>query len=354
MSEAMKALLHSGPGLLIGIPTLGRPVPLDWAFAFKSLNPPINYNTMFHIVVGKEVAAARNDMVQAAIDKGAKYLFFMGDDTVPPNHALRQLIYRMEHDDKVGVVGGVYCAKADPAYPLVFRGNGRGSFWDWKIGEYFEVTGLGMDCTLLRIDMLKGMEGPWFKTVKDDRYLDGINSAEEWTEDLYFLNRVVNDGRYKIMCDGSVICSHHDVYGKKIYNLPPDSLPMRQKVKLKDKQGLLIGEPLTMADGDEFEITTFGDEGSDFRGHPSSLPWDADVFHWIVITNILQVTDAIALEAIRVCKPGGKITMHFQEFIDVHRVIEHYRRLDIKAVPTTNCSIIDIFKPVAVETPSGV
>ena len=45
----MKKLLTTGPGILIAIPTLGRPVNLDWALAFKALNPPINYNINFSI-----------------------------------------------------------------------------------------------------------------------------------------------------------------------------------------------------------------------------------------------------------------------------------------------------------------
>ena len=46
----MKQKLHSGPGLVVGLPTLGRPVTLDWALAFKSLNPPINFNSLFQIL----------------------------------------------------------------------------------------------------------------------------------------------------------------------------------------------------------------------------------------------------------------------------------------------------------------
>lgn len=338
-----KKFLHSGPGLLIGIPTLGRPVPLDWAFAFKSMNPPINYNVMHHVIKGVEVAVARNEMAHVALAKDAKYIFFLGDDTVPPAFVLQQLIYRMEQDPTVGVVGGVYCVKTEPSYPLVFRGNGNGAYWDWKIGEYFEVSGLGMDCTLIRTSILKDIPEPWFKTVRSDKYMDGVNDAEEWTEDLYFFNKLAEQGKWKVMCDASVICSHWDVYGNKSYGLPPDSLPMRQKVKLKDKTVLVIGEMIQMSDGDQFDITHFGDEDSDYRGHPSQLPFDADEFNWVILTNISHISDAVVIEALRVCKPGGKLTVHFTEFMDVARIQQHWARTDLHAV-VVNDSVVELTK----------
>lgn len=303
-------------------------MPLDWAFAFKSLNPPLNYNTIFHVIQGKEVAHARNEFVKVAIEKDAKYLFLLGDDTVVPNHTLRQLIFRMEQDPTVGVVGGVYCCKSDPPYPLVFRGNGKGSYWDWKIGEYFEVTGLGMDCTLIRVDLLRSMgESDWFLTISTDEFLDARNNAEEWTEDLYFLKRVAEGTKYKIMCDGSVICSHHDVYGNKVYNLPPDSLPMRQKLVAKDKRALMIGPPLELTDGESFDVTTFGDEGSDYRGHRSTLPFATEEFDWTIVTDIRDISRDSIIEWLRCTRT--KLTMTFYEFISIPQVVEHLKQYNI-------------------------
>src|SRR5258708_5219894 len=135
----MNEVRHNvGATLMIALPTLGRPVPLQWALNFKSLNPPINYNCDFNVMFGKEIGFARNALAKAAVERGCKYLFFLGDDVVAPPHSLRQLIYRMENNSRVDVVGGVYCAKAEPAAPLVFKENGQGSYWDWKIGEFFE------------------------------------------------------------------------------------------------------------------------------------------------------------------------------------------------------------------------
>ena len=196
---------------MIGIPTLGRPLTLDWAMAFKGLCPPINYNYNHMVVKNQPVDVAREAIAEQALSQGNKYLFFLGDDVVVPNPTLRQLIFRMEQNPKIGVVGGVYCSKSDPPAPLVFRENGLGTYWDWKVGEFFEVSGLGMDCTLIRTEVLSKMSKPWFKTVDTDQFKDGVNQADMWTEDLFFLNKLKKETEFEVWCDGSLICGHEDV-----------------------------------------------------------------------------------------------------------------------------------------------
>jgi hypothetical protein len=211
-------LVASKTGVVIGIPTLGRPVSLAWASAYKSLNPPINYNMTVMQIMNSPVADARNAIAREALKNESRYVFFLGDDVVVPPHALRQFIMRMENNPHIGVIGGVYCSKSEPPAPLVFRGNGQGSYWDWKIGEFFEVTGLGMDCTLIRTDLFKELPEPWFKTVSNDEFAEGINKADQWTEDLWFLKQVADKTNSKIYCDGSIICGHEDVFaGQNLY-----------------------------------------------------------------------------------------------------------------------------------------
>lgn len=282
----MKTLNSTGPGLLIGIPTLGRPVPLDWAMAFKSLSPPINFNVNYAVIYGKEVADARNAFAEQALAIGTKYLFFLGDDVVVPAHTLKQLLFRMENDPECFVVGGVYCSKCEPSAPLVFRGDGIGTYWDWKIGEYFPVTGLGMDCTLIKTDVFNKLSKPWFKTVDEDGHLDGLNSAEMWTEDLYFLRKLrdeVGDGH--VYCDASVICDHWNIYENKKYSIPKNSLPMRQKLVTKDKKCLILGPQIDLVD-ETYDITRCNqDEQADYRVNFDNLPFEKDQFDWVVVTE---------------------------------------------------------------------
>lgn len=314
---------NAGPTLMIAIPTLGRPVPLDWALNFKSMNPPINFNCDFSIIYGKEIAEARNALAQAAIDRGCKYLFFLGDDVVAPPHTLRQLIYRMENMPNVDIVGGVYCAKCEPPAPLVFVENGAGSYWDWKIGEFFPCTGLGMDCTLIRTEIFSKIEKPWFKTVSDEGFLDAKAKVEEWTEDLYFLDKARQVGA-GIYCDGSIICEHHDVYAKRAYKLPSDSLPMRLKGVTRDKRCLMLGPKLELAD-QSFDITRCtqnGDRTADYRVQYGNLPFDGEQFDFVCVTeHILDIFGHVA-EWNRVLKPGGKITINLHPHLNPESIMK--------------------------------
>lgn len=317
---------NSGPGLLFVIPTLGRPVPLEWALNFKSLNAPINFNVEYMIIPGQEIGKARNNAAKLALERGVKYLFFLGDDVVVPPHALRQLIYRMENMPEIGVVGGVYCAKADPAAPLVFVGNGGGSYWDWKVGEFFEVTGLGMDCTLIRADILRKLSEPFFKTVDEDGHIDGKPNVEAWTEDLYFLNKVSKESEYKIFVDGSIICDHWDVGGGKVYRLPKDSLPMRQKGVTKDKRCLMLGPALNLVD-ESFDVIRCSqtyDPTADYRLDFNILPFDADQFDFVCVTEQIFSLNGCVKEWLRVAKPGAKVAFNLHPGINADWAIKEH------------------------------
>lgn len=304
----MKPITTLGPGLLIGIPTLGRPVPIEWAMAFKALGPPINFNVNFSIIRGQEVGAAREAFADQAIKLGAKYLFFLSDDVEVPPHALRQMLFRMENNPNLGVVGGIYCSKCDPPAPLVFRENGVGSYWDWKIGEFFECTGLGMDCTLIRTEVFSKLTKPYFKTVDDNKFLDGINAAEAWTEDLFFCNKVLAETDYKIYADASIICNHWDVYNNKSYSLPSNSLPMRQKVTYFEKNCLILGPPLELNEPYNVVVCNESNE-ADYRIQFDNLPFEKDQFDWVIVTHPQESLKSLP-EWQRVSKGKVSICVH--------------------------------------------
>jgi len=304
-----------GIGLLIGIPTLYRPVTIEWALALRGQTPPINYNANMMIVPGQQVAAARNRICEEAIKLNTRYVFFVGDDTEPPLHALKQFIFRMENDPTLGVVGGIYCSKSEPPAPLVFRGNGSGSYWDWKIGEYFEVSGLGMDCTLIRTEILKKLPKPWFKTIDKDDFLDNRNFAEMWTEDLYFCKNVLDNTEYKIFADATVMCKHWDSINHRAYELPPNSLPMRRLVSTGTKKILDIGCGGVYREDPDGEVTRVDIREEcqpDFRCDIRQLPFDNGSFDIIFSSHVLEHFDReehiqLLKEWLRVLKPEGEV-----------------------------------------------
>ena len=282
--------VSSRTGVVIGIPTLGRPVTLAWASAYKSLTPPININMIVAQINGAPVAEARNAIAEEALKVNAKYLFYLGDDVVVPPHTLRQMITRMENNPEIGVIGGVYCSKSDPPAPLVFRGNGEGSYWEWKIGEFFEVTGLGMDCTLIRMDLFKELPRPWFKTIDTNGFEDGINKADAWTEDLYFLKQVAEKTSAKIFCDASIICTHEDSMGGRSYTLPPNCLPLR-KAATGELSVIDIGSGPIYRDYQghaAVRVDIREDVKPDYRCDVRNLPFASRSFDVVMSSHVLE------------------------------------------------------------------
>jgi SAM-dependent methyltransferase len=310
-----------GNGVLVGVPTLGRPVPLDWAFALKSMHPPINYNSHNLILHNRPVDEARNEIVENAIRLGSKYVFFLGDDVVCPANTLKQLIYRMEQNPKIGVVGAVYCSKSEPPAPLVFRGNGVGSYWDWKVGEFFSCTGLGMDATLIRVDVFTKLSKPWFKTVDEDGFADGVNHADQWTEDLYFCNKLIEETEYEIWCDGSLICDHWDVYapnGGRKFTLP-SSLPTRRLASEKGRKALDVGcGPVNRSsqfpDFDLVRVDIREECDADYRCDVRTLPFASAEFDLVFSSHVLEhfpraEWEGVLDEWIRVLKTDGELVL---------------------------------------------
>lgn len=318
-------------GITIGIPTLGRPVALQWAFAYKSLVPPINFNMVTCVVPGKPVDIARNEIVKYALINNHKYIYFIGDDTIPPHNILRQFIYRAENNKDHGVITGVYCSKSDPPAPLLFRGNGVGSYWDWKVGEYFEITGCGMDAVLIRTDVFRELEPfvgldkqgnkEFFKTVENDQFDDGVNAAQMWTEDLFFLRLVHEHTKFKIFCDGSMLCDHVDVLQNKVYRLPSDCYPVTGVNKDRQnglKKAIDIGcGPVHAPLGEGYHVirTDIRDEcNPDYRCDVRSLPFNNGYFDLVFSSHVLEHFGRwewkdVLKEWVRVLKPEGELRL---------------------------------------------
>lgn len=309
-------------GVAIAIPHTGRALPPAWAWALANLHPSMNCNVVWmsnldtttgQVKTG-EIDALRNWFVEQAQSQNCKYLFFLDEDVVVPPHSLRQLLYQMEQHPEISVIGGVYCSKTDPPEPLVFNGNGAGPYWDWKVGECFEVSGLGMGCTIIRLSALDLIEKPYFKTVDDaSKFLDGKAEMEAWTEDLYFCERVTESGGHCYV-DSAVMCAHYDLKSMKPYFLRADSRPVKGLPEMANC--LVIGAFLRKLNLVEYTPTASLEMGwtdSDFRGDPGRIAFDSEQFDEVVVLEALECwypnqLDTVAKEWLRLLKPGG--TLH--------------------------------------------
>lgn len=288
--------------------------------AFKACSPPMNSNTIYFETHAKPIDEARNWFAEAAIEHKAKYLFFWDEDVLVPPHALRELIYVADNWPNVGVVGGIYCLKTQRPEPLVFKQQGMGPTWDWKVGEVFECGGIGMGCTLIRTELFKDIPKPWFRTVDDlSPYLDNLPAGEQWTEDLYFCKKVVDSKKWKIIAHGGLVMPHIDVRTRTKYELPPDSKPARHLLTPVGKKKILdIGPgeagPMKTQEGVVVSVDIREGLGVDYRCDFRKLPFANEEFDIVHSSQSLEhiprrdVSDTLN-EWIRVLKKDGELRL---------------------------------------------
>jgi predicted SAM-dependent methyltransferase len=306
--------VRKGVGLCI--PLSGRPVPSAWAFTLAQLDPPINFNHFFHVVEGKPVDEARNMMCSWAIENKLKYMFFLDEDTVPPTYTLRRLIFMMENNPQMDVLGGVYFSKCETPAPLVFKEAGMGSYWDWKVGELFQVWGIGMGCTLINTQIFDKLQEPYFLTIKGDASVDGVSYGEAWTEDLYFCEKVKKAGG-RIFADSSIICDHYDVNTGKVYTLPPNSKPAIRRSSVGNKKIIDLGcgqVATVMPEGTPVRVDLSEYVNADYRCDVRALPFANESFDIAYSSHTLEHfpregVSAVLDEWLRILKPGGELRL---------------------------------------------
>lgn len=311
----------SGVGLMIGIPHDGKSLQgLEYAFHFAQFHPPMNYEVRYGVLQGKPVDEARNLIAEEAVKANCKYLFFNDTDVTIPPHTIRQLIFHLEHFPKYAVIGGIYVHKAPPQFPMVFRGNGQGSYWDWKKGEVFQVSGIGMGATMIRVAALKDVEKPWFKTVDDvTPWMDAVPQASMWTEDLWFCDRVEKAG-WKIAADGGLLCTHWDWPSHTAYNLPSTSKPLQNphvpkgSKKIVDLGSGPLEDSYNTSEGTVIRVDVREDVQPDYRCDIRNTPFETGSIDVVFSSHTLEHfarcdVEKVVDEMIRIMKPDGELRL---------------------------------------------
>jgi hypothetical protein len=193
---------------------------------------PINGQIYSHIVKGMEVGEERNQCVKHLMnftkEQRPKWLFFLGDDMLPPWDGFMKL-YEEAEANKWDCLTGLYRMKQDgfPAF-LTWRNDVIGRMKPnvhYKMGEVIDVDLTGLDFTLIRTSVLEKLKEPYFKTGPSLRR--DIPSAEKYgtsdrkgiishTEDVWFYNKVREVGG-RVGVHTGVRVSHLDVKSGWIY-----------------------------------------------------------------------------------------------------------------------------------------
>lgn len=201
--DDMEVGAHQRVHIMCAILTLGV-VPIEFVVGFGRMQMPINGQVSQHVVKAVEVGKARNMTVESimAMPKAhrPKWLFFYGDDMLPPWDGFIKLHEEAEKN-QWDCLTGLYFVKSEPPTPLTWRNDHIGRLVpgrDYKIGDVIWVDLTGLDFTLIRTSMLEQMEPPYFKTGPSLRssipnYAAPYNDAESvvlHTEDVWFYNKV--------------------------------------------------------------------------------------------------------------------------------------------------------------------
>lgn len=200
----------------------------------------LGYSHGYCNIFGEKVDVARNYLIEQALQSGAKYLFFVGEDTVIPYDGFVKL-HKTAEENPNSIVVGVYYIKLSNAMIMVKNG-------DWinianvEPGQIFEAWMCGMDAMLIPMEILKRMkeqdpEIPFCcigNKIDDDIPFIG--------EDNFFVHRIHKMG-VKILVNTDVQCLHVDLATGK-YTAHPDvdldmyftNIKITDRLTMKDKK----------------------------------------------------------------------------------------------------------------------
>ncbi len=157
---------------------------------------------------GEKVDVARNYLIEQALESGAKYMLFIGEDTVVPYDAFKKLM-RTSEQYPDAVITGVYYIKCSDAMIMVREG-------DWITipnvdpGQIIDAWQTGMDIMLIPIKILQDMKAEHpdlpFCCIGNN-----INDEIPFIgEDNFFVHRLHKRGT-KLLVNTDVQCLHMDL-----------------------------------------------------------------------------------------------------------------------------------------------
>jgi len=197
----------------------------------------LGYSHGFCNIGGEKVDVARNYLIEQALTSGAKYMLFIGEDTVLPYDGFLKLHETAEKNPGAMVVG-VYYIKLSSPMIMVNTGDHIVPA-NVDPGQVFEAWQTGMDAALIPISTLQAL-----KNAEPELPFCCIGYQIEDLpfigEDTFFVHRLRTAG-FKLLVNTDVQCLHMDLASGK-YTAHPD-------VKMENYfSNIPINGPLTMAD----------------------------------------------------------------------------------------------------------
>jgi hypothetical protein len=187
---------------------------------------------------GEKVDVARNYLFDRVLETKAKYMFFIGEDTVVPYDAF-DILHKTAEANPNSIVAGVYYMKCSNAM-IMNRVNDHIIIPNVDPGQVFESWQTGMDCMLIPVEILRRLrdEDP---EIPFCCIANNIGDIPFIGEDNFFVHRIRKMG-VKLLVNTDVQCLHMDLASGK-FTAHPDvdlskyytNIPVTTRLTLKDK-----------------------------------------------------------------------------------------------------------------------
>lgn len=183
--------------IMIGVPTgeMGRHATF-WDYYNLMWKPEGTVCTLAH---GQSPAAARNGMIEAALEHDCTHIMFIDDDMGLAPNTLAQLA---SHD--LDIVSGYYVMRQYPHQGLIFDKaieSGECSWYEVRDDEHglVECVATGLGCILFNLRVFENLEKPWIRL--------GEIQKDGWCDDIGLFKRIREAG-FKIHIDLDVTPWH--------------------------------------------------------------------------------------------------------------------------------------------------
>ena len=173
----------------------------EWMVYLRTMLMPDNCRFVIASDINTHRANARERLVERAIEEESDWIFWVDSDVLPPCHALVTLLAR-----NADICGGLVVSRSYIPAPMIYRKDAPMVTHGWQTGDLVECHGMGFGCTVMRTEIFKKLEKPWFS----EGY-EAISPTHgyESTEDLPLMYRATDAG-FSCYCDTSVLCQHVD------------------------------------------------------------------------------------------------------------------------------------------------
>lgn len=144
----------------------------------------------------------RNELAKKAILNKCDYVWFIDSDHILPKGTLNRLL-KIIKDKNASVVSALYFTRTNPNLPVIRKIEEGGFEQIFEYQGIIEVDGVGMGCCLIKTEIFKGLEYPYFDSIYEKKG----DLVSYIGEDLFFCRTLRNKG-IKIYVDTDLVIKH--------------------------------------------------------------------------------------------------------------------------------------------------